>query len=213
MQRFADRRAAGHELAVPLQRYRGQDVVVAGLPRGGVPVAFEVAEALGAPLDVLVVRKLGVPAQPELAFGAIGEGGVRLLNQTVLAHVRVSDKDIAAVESVERVELRRRVERYRGDREPIALVGRTALIVDDGFATGSTVRAAALVARAQGAAKVVLAAPVGASDTVAELRAFADDVVCLSTPVPFFAVGSGYRSFPQNTDEEVCGLLEAARTS
>jgi predicted phosphoribosyltransferase len=211
MQRFADRRAAGLELAVPLQRYRGRDVVVAGLPRGGVPVAFEVAEALGAPLDVLVVRKLGVPAQPELAFGAIGEGGVRLLNQTVLSHVRVSEKDIAAVEAVELAELRRRVERYRGDRARIPLVGRTALIVDDGFATGSTVRAATMVARAQGAAKVIVAAPVGASDTVAELRRYADDVVCLGTPVPFFAVGSGYRSFPQNTDEEVCGLLEQAR--
>jgi predicted phosphoribosyltransferase len=211
MQRFPDRRAAGRELAVALQRYRGQDVVVLGLPRGGVPVAFEVAEALGAPLDVLVVRKLGVPNQPELGFGAIGEEGVRLLNQRVLSHVRVSDKDIAAVEAAERAELQRRVERYRGDRDRIPVVGRTVLIVDDGFATGSTVRAAATVARGQGAARVVLAAPVGASDTVAELRAYADDVVCLGTPVPFVAVGSGYRSFPQNTDEEVCGLLELAR--
>lgn len=207
MERFADRRAAGRELAAQLLRYRGQDVVVLGLPRGGIPVAYEVSSALGAPLDVLVVRKLGVPYQPELGFGAIGEGGVRLLNQAVLPHVRVSARDIDAVESAERAELERRVLRYRGGRDRIPLVGRTALIVDDGFATGSTARAAALVARAQGAARIVLAAPVGASDTVAQLRAFAHDVVCLGTPVPFLAVGGGYRRFPQTPDEEVCSLL------
>lgn len=209
MERFADRRVAGRELAVQLHRFRGLDAVVLGLPRGGVPVAYEVSRELGAPLDVLVVRKLGVPYQPELGFGAIGEGGVRLLNQSVLPHVRVSSRDIAAVESAERAELERRVRRYRGDRPRIPLMGRVALIVDDGFATGSTARAAALVARAQGVARVVLAAPVGASDTVAELRRYADDVVCLGTPVPFFAVGGGYLSFPQTADEEVCSLLGA----
>lgn len=211
MERFADRSAAGRELAVALQRYQGQDVIVLALPRGGVPVAFPVAEALSAPLDVLVVRKLGVPYQPELGFGAIGEDGIRLLNESVLRHVRVDKSDIATVEAAERAELQRRVDRYRGDRNRIPLAGRTALIIDDGFATGATARAAAMVARAQGAAKIVLAAPVGAADTLVELRAFADEVVCLGTPVPFFAVGGGYRSFPQTSDEEVCALLERGR--
>jgi len=208
MQRFADRADAGRRLAERLLGYRGQDVLVLGLPRGGVPVAHEVAEALDAPLDVLVVRKLGVPAQPELAFGAIGEGGARVLNETVLRHVLVSDAEIAAVEAAQRAELARRVQRYRGGREQISLRDRVVLIVDDGFATGSTARAACLVARAQGAAKVVLAAPIGSADTVAELRHVADDVVCLGAPAFFHAVGQGYRNFSQTSDEEVCELLE-----
>lgn len=210
MNHYADRAEAGRRLAERLLDYRGQDVLVLGLPRGGVPVAYAVAEALGAPLDVLVVRKLGVPSQPELAFGAIGEGGTRVLNERVLQHVLVSDDQITQVETEQRAELQRRVERYRGGRPRRPLDGRVVLIVDDGFATGSTARAACLVARAQGAATVVLAAPIGSADTVTELRRYADDVVCLGAPAYFHAVGQGYRNFDQTSDEEVCALLARA---
>ena len=210
MRRYLDRADAGRRLAGALLAYRDRDALVLGLPRGGVPVAFEVARELQAPLDVLVVRKLGVPNQPELAFGAIGEGGVRVLNDSVLRHVLVSDAEIAEVETGQRAELRRRVETYRGDRTPIPLAGRVVVIVDDGFATGSTARAACLVARAHGAATVVLAAPIGAPDTIAELRDYADDVVCLGAPRYFSAVGQGYDNFTQTADEEVCILLRCA---
>ena len=220
MTRFADRADAGRHLAVALEAYRGPDTVVLGLPRGGVPVAYEVAAALAAPLDVLVVRKLGVPVQPELAFGAIGEGPassrhadgdcVRVLNDAVVRRAGLTDADMAAVEEVQRAELQRRIDRYRGGRPAVPLDGRLALIVDVGFATGATARAAALVARAQGAATVVLAAPIGAADTVAELGDVADDVVCLGAPLGFQAVGQGYRDFSQTSDGEVCALLEAA---
>jgi putative phosphoribosyl transferase len=213
MTRFADRADAGRHLASALADYRGRDVVVLGLPRGGVPVAFEVAEALDAPLDVLVVRKLGVPYQPELAFGAIGEGpdgGVRVLNDTVLRRTGLSPEDIAAVDAAQRTELRRRVELYRGGKPALPLAGRVALIVDDGFATGATARAAALVARAQGAESVILAAPIGAPDTIASLREVADEVVCLGAPRDFAAVGQGYDDFGQTSDEQVCILLGAA---
>lgn len=209
--RFADRTDAGRRLAEHLTGYRDQNVVVVGLPRGGVPVAYEVAEALGAPLDVLVVRKLGVPFQPELAFGAIGEGGVRVTNDTVVRHARLTDADIAAVEQAQRAELQRRVERYRRGHDRIPLAGRVVLIVDDGFATGATARAACHVARAQGAEKVVLAAPVGAPDTVAELSADADEVVCVSQPDYYVAVGQAYHHFGQTSDDEVCALLDKAR--
>lgn len=211
MTRFADRSEAGCALAEALAGYQGRDVLVLGLPRGGIPVAFEVAQALGAPLDVLVVRKLGIPRQPELAFGAIGEGGVRVLNDEVLRRIEVRAEDLAAVEDAERVELDRRVRLYRGGRPGLPLAGQIALIVDDGFATGATARAAALVARAQGAATVVLAAPIGAPDTVAGLRGVADDVVCLGVPLGFTAVGQGYQDFAQTSDGQVCKLLEAAR--
>ncbi|BBX06073.1 hypothetical protein MAIC_08760 [Mycolicibacterium aichiense] len=210
MQRFADRADAGRRLAESLTAYRGRDALVLGLPRGGVPVAFEVAKALAAPLDVLVVRKLGVPGQPELAFGAIGEDGVRVINDAVLRHVVVSDAEIAEVDAEQRTELARRVARYRGDRTPQPLTGRVVLIVDDGFATGSTARAACLVARARGAAKVVLAAPIGAPDTIAELRCYADEVVCLGAPRYFSAVGQGYDDFRQTSDEQVTALLDCA---
>ena len=210
MRRYADRADAGRRLAGWLLAYRDRNPVVLGLPRGGVPVAFEIAKALTAPLDVLVVRKLGVPSQPELAFGAIGEGGVRVLNDAVLKHVVLSDAEIAEVEAAQRTELRRRVEAYRGDRPPIPLTGRVVVIVDDGFATGSTARAACLVARAHGAATVVLAAPIGALDTIAELRHYADDVVCPGAPTYFSAVGQGYDNFQQTEDEEVCTLLRCA---
>ena len=205
--RFDDRAAAGRHLAGALLAYRGPDTVVLGLPRGGVPVAAEVAHALGAPLDVLLVRKLGVPRQPELAFGAIGEGGVRVFNDAVLRHAGLTDDEVARVEETERAELERRRSRYRGGAPGVALAGRVAIIVDDGFATGATARAAAMVARESGAARVIVAAPIGAPDTIAALRDVADEVVCLGAPPGFVAVGQGYRDFGQTSDDEVCDLL------
>ena len=207
---FADRVDAGRQLASRLSPLAMTDVVVLGLPRGGVPVAFEVAKALHAPLDVLVVRKLGTPGHPELAMGAVGEGGVRVLNHSVLAQTRTTVDELAAVESREREELERRLERFRGGRPPSRLRGRTALIVDDGIATGSTALAACEVARARGAARVVLAAPVAPRDRIAELERAADEVVCLQTPAYFVAVGEFYRDFAQTSDDEVCDLLARA---
>lgn len=209
--RFDDRADAGRHLAERLGDLRGQDVVVLGLPRGGVPVAFEVAEALGAPLDVLVVRKLGVPSRPELAFGAIGEDGVRVIHDDVVRHTRLTAADLARVERAQQTELSRRAELYRRGRERIPLTGRIALIVDDGIATGATAQAACQVARAHGARRVVLAVPVGAADTVAMLEKYADEVVCLGAPPMFIAVGQGYRNFGQTSDGEVCALLDRAR--
>jgi putative phosphoribosyl transferase len=202
---FADRVEAGRLLAERLEHLRGQDVVVLGLPRGGVPVAFEVAEALGVPLDVIVVRKLGVPFQPELAMGAIGEGGA-----SVLAHTRVTEEELRTVEVRERAQLEERVSRLRKGRGRIDLTGRTAVIVDDGIATGSTARVACEVARHLGAAKVILAVPVAPADTVGDLPV-ADEVVCVSTPERFMAVGYHYRDFSPTSDEEVVVLLDAAQ--
>jgi putative phosphoribosyl transferase len=213
MRKFSDRADAGRQLASHMDFLRGQDVVVLGLPRGGVPVAFEVADALQAPLDILLVRKLGVPFHPELAFGAIGEGGVRALNRSVMREARLGGKEMAAVENKERAELQRRSERFRGDHPPISLKGRIAVIIDDGIATGSTARAACQVARAKGASRVVLGVPVGAGDTAMEFAKYADEVVCLETPVPYFAVGQGYRNFAQTSDDEVAALLNRARRS
>ncbi|MGO9207342.1 MAG: phosphoribosyltransferase, partial [Candidatus Limnocylindrales bacterium] len=193
---FRDRADAGRQLAEELkQRLGHEDVVVLGLPRGGVPVAFEVARALDAPLDVIVVRKLGVPYQPELGMGAIGEDGVRVLNDEVLAMARVDEDEVAAVERSERIELERRATRFRGDRPRTSLVGRSALVVDDGIATGSTARAACQVARAHGASRVILAVPVAPRTSLALLAEAADELVCLATPEEFFAVGQFYRNF------------------
>ncbi|GLY68513.1 phosphoribosyltransferase [Amycolatopsis taiwanensis] len=207
---FTDRREAGRRLAQRLAAYRGGDVVVLALPRGGVPVAFEVARVLRAPLDVLVVRKLGLPYQPELALGAIGEGGVRVLNREVVQMARLTGEEIAAVEDTERIELQRRAERFRAGRPRVPLRGRTALIVDDGVATGSTARAACLLARAQGAARVVFAVPVGAPDALIALGEDADKVVWLEAPSWFHAVGQWYRDFQQTSDQEVTELLHRA---
>ena len=209
---FVDRADAGRRLAHALLRYRGQDVVVLGLPRGGVPVAFEVAAALGAPLDVLVVRKLGVPFQPELGMGAIGEDGIRVISERVVAAAGVSEADIARVEVTERAELERRARRFRGDRPRVALTGRTAIVVDDGIATGSTARAACHVARAHGAARVVLAAPVAPSGAEEEFQQDADEVVFLETPEVFWAIGQFYADFAQTPDADVVALLDRART-
>jgi len=210
---FRDRAEGGRRLAEELKRRLGdEDVVVLGLPRGGVPVAFEVARELDAPLDVIVVRKLGVPYQPELGMGAIGEDGVRVLNDQVLALARVGEDEVAAVERSERAELERRATRFRGRRPRASLVGRTAVVVDDGIATGSTARAACQVARAHGASRVILAVPVAPRSSLASLAEIADELVCLATPEPFYAVGQFYRDFSQTSDEEVVEFLERAAT-
>ena len=207
---FLDRSDAGRRLADRMLRLRDADVVVLGLPRGGVPVAAEVARALGAPLDVILVRKLGVPVQPELGMGAIGEGGIRIINSEVVAIAHVTDAEIAAVEKRERAELDRRARRFRGDRRRTPLAGRTAIIIDDGIATGSTARAACQVARAQGAVRVVLAVPVAPPSARTALAADADEVICLETPVHFLAIGEWYRDFSQTSDQEVVSLLRRA---
>jgi putative phosphoribosyl transferase len=208
--RFADRAAAGRSLAARLLHLRDEQVVVLGLPRGGVPVAFEVAQALGAPLDVILVRKIGVPFQPELAMGAIGENGVRVLNDEVVRLARVSTVEFERADAQERAELDRRAVRFRGGRPPLQLQGRTAVIVDDGIATGSTARAACAVARAHGAARVVLAVPVAPPDWTTRLAGAADEYVALANPEPFIAVGQFYDRFTQTTDDEVVSLLAAA---
>ncbi|MVU76950.1 phosphoribosyltransferase [Nocardia sp. ET3-3] len=207
---FVDRAEAGRRLAQRLVMLRGEDVVVLGLPRGGVPVAYEVARALDAPLDVLVVRKLGVPYQPELAFGAIGEDGVRVVNQFVVSRIGASDEELAQVERSERAELDRRAARFRAGRPRLPLTGRTVVIVDDGVATGATARAACRVARAQGAARVVLAVPVAAPEALHAVEREADEVICLEQPMFFSAVGQWYYRFGQTTDDEVVELLDHA---
>ncbi|MFD8260487.1 phosphoribosyltransferase family protein [Streptomyces griseoluteus] len=207
---FQDRRDAGRRLASVLEQFKGSDVVVLGLPRGGVPVAAEVAKALGAPLDVCLVRKLGVPFQPELGMGAIGEGGVRVINDEVVRAARVTPYEMSEVEAREREVLEGRARRYRGRREPTALTGRTVLVVDDGVATGSTARAACRIARARGAARVVLAVPVAPHDWTARLGADADELVCPHTPWDLYAIGQFYVDFSQTGDDEVVACLEEA---
>lgn len=206
---FVDRADAGRRLADRLGFLRGSDVVVLGLPRGGVPVAAEVGRALGAPLDVIVVRKLGVPSQPELGMGAIAEGGVRIFNERVVRMMGVGDEELAGVEEEERVELERRAARLRQGRPPISLAARVAVVVDDGMATGSTARAACRAARGRGAQRVVLAVPVASPEAVAELAQEAE-VICLESPLTLWAVGQWYTDFSQTSDEEVATLLEEA---
>lgn len=206
---FTDRIEAGRRLAEHLRHLEGRDdVVVLGLPRGGVPVAYQVATALGVPMDVIVVRKLGVPYQPELAMGAIGEEGVRILDEVIVAAAGVSEQELEAVERRERAELVRRAELFRAGREMISLENRVAVIVDDGIATGSTIRAAARVARALGAARVIVAAPVAPHDAAERLSGDADEVVLVETPYSFYAIGQFYRDFAQTPDEEVTRLLK-----
>jgi len=207
---FLNRADAGRRLAGVLTGVPGADAVVLGLPRGGIPVGYQIARALGVPLDVILVRKVGLPAQPELAMGAIGEDGVRLVNTEVTAAEQVSERVFAEVEERERAELMRRAERYRLDRPRAVLAGRTAIVVDDGIATGSTARAACQVARAHGAARVILAVPVAPRGTVAALSQVADQVVCLESPEPFYAIGQWYEDFAQTSDAEVVRLLRAA---
>ena len=207
--RFVDRSDAGRRLAARLSELPRDQLVVLGLPRGGVVVAYEVATALGAALDVILVRKLGAPFQPELAMGAIGEDGVRVVDEEVARHVRTSD--FAAVEARERDELARRARRFRGERERVPLVGCTALIVDDGIATGSTARAACAVARAHGAARIVVAAPIASPGSVGRLHRDADEVIVLDHPAAFRAIGEFYDDFSQTTDEEVMEIVDRGR--
>ncbi len=208
--RFRDRYDAGRRLGERLLHLRSEDPIVLGLPRGGVPVASEVARALDAPLDLIVVRKLGVPFQPELAMGAIGEGDVRVLNDGVIRGFGITERELARVENVERVELERRAGQFRGGRPMTPLTGRTVIVVDDGLATGATARAALHVARAHGARSVVLAVPVAPAATLRALASDADELVCVATPARFCAIGEWYDDFTQVSDSEVIDLLADA---
>lgn len=208
---FTDRRDAGRQLAVALADWAdAPDRIVLALPRGGVPVAFEVAQALHAPLDLLVVRKLGIPGREEYAMGAIASGGLRVLHDEVVQGLRIPAPAIARVVAREEEELARREREYRGTRPPPVLGGRTVLLVDDGLATGASMEAALLAVQRQHPAQVVVAVPVAPADTCARLRSLADAVVCVASPEPFLAVGCWYQAFPQTTDDEVRALLAAA---
>lgn len=208
---FADRSDAGRKLAAALSRYAGRaGVQVLGLPRGGVPVAFEVAQALRAPLDVFIVRKLGVPTQPELAMGAVATGGVRVLNEEVVRQLDIPASVIDRVAAAEQIEIERRERRYREGRPAPRLEGKIVILIDDGLATGSTMRAAARAVRLQQPARTLIAVPVAARQTCELLRGDADEMVCLTTPEPFFAVGQWYGNFDQTSDEEVHDLLARA---
>lgn len=210
VQPFADRREAGRELASKLQKYaRGDDTVVLALPRGGVPVAYEIAEALDAPLDIFVVRKLGMPGHPEYAMGAIASGGIRVVSDDVIRWHGISPAAIEAVAREELAELERREREYRRGRPMTDLRGRTVILVDDGLATGSTMRAAVQAVRAHAPARVVVAVPVGAPSTCEEFGDITDETVCARTPEPFSAVGLWYRDFSQTSDDEVRALLES----
>jgi len=209
--RFSDRAEAGRVLAQALARYDGRDdLLVLALPRGGVPVGYEVAHALHAPLDVFLVRKLGVPGHEELAMGAIASGGVRVLNADVMEHLRIPNSIVDAVAEREQAELERREREYRGDRPPPDVHGRLVILVDDGLATGSSMRAAAAALREQQPARLVVAVPVAAAATCQEFRSEVDEVVCAMTPEPFYAVGVWYEDFSPNNDDEVRHLLDLA---
>jgi predicted phosphoribosyltransferase len=209
---FRDRREAGRQLAQHLAAYANRpDVLVLALPRGGVPVAYEVARALHAPLDVFLVRKLGLPGHEEYAMGAVASGGVRVLNPEVVEQLHLPDEVIDTVTRRELQELERRERAYRGDRPFPDVRGKTVILVDDGLATGSTMRAAAEALRQQGPARLVVAVPAGSPETCDEFRDEVDEVVCAITPEPFYAVGLWYDDFSQTTDDEVRDLLAAAR--
>ncbi|THA52474.1 hypothetical protein E6R62_21280 [Streptomyces sp. A1136] len=206
---FNDRDDAGRRLAEALRSYGARHPVVLGLPRGGVPVAFHVAQELDAPLDVVVVRKLGVPGHRELAFGALGEGGVRVINEDVVRRGGLRPQDMAEVERTETASLVDQAHRFRAGRPRLPVAGRTAILVDDGVATGATAAAACEVVRAQGATHIVMATPVAPPDAAARLSASADELVCLSTPPAFSSVGQWYRDFSQTPDSVVIALLAA----
>jgi putative phosphoribosyl transferase len=209
--RFHDRAEAGRLLADRLRHYAGRDdVIVLALPRGGVPVGYEVAKALGAPLDVFVVRKLGVPGYEELAMGAIASGGLIVLNREALQALPITEADIQRAAAAELRELERREEAYRGGHDPPRVEGKTVILVDDGLATGSTMRAAALAVRQLNPARAVVAVPVAAAETCDEFRDVVDEIVCSVTPRPFRAVGLWYEDFSQTSDEEVRELLARA---
>jgi predicted phosphoribosyltransferase len=207
-QRFRNRTDAGRQLAEKLAAYANRpDVLVLALPRGGAPVGFEVARELGAPLDVFLVRKLGVPGYEELAMGAVATGGVRVLNDEIVRGLGISEHEIDAAAARELQELARRQRLYRGDRPLPDIAGRTIILVDDGLATGATMRAAIAAVRQQQPARIVVAVPTASPDTCEALKAEADDVVCAMTPEPFLAVGHWYEDFTQTTDDEVRELL------
>ncbi len=207
---FADRRDAGRQLADRLVPYAGLRPIVIAMPRGGVPVAAEVAERLGAPLDIIVVRKIGCPWQPELGIGAIAEGDVRVLNDALIADTGVGPQALEDVTARERAELARRVSQYRGERPALPLEGRVAILVDDGLATGYTARAAIAALRARGAERVILAVPVAPKDSLEALRSLVDEVVVVETPAWFSGIGEFYDDFSQTSNEEVVALLEGA---
>lgn len=210
---FRDRFEAGRVLAQLLQPYAGRhDVLVLALPRGGVPVGYEVARALGAPLDVFLVRKLGLPGHEELAMGAIASGGVQLLNTDVVRAMHVTAEQVHVAVQREERELERRAREYRDDRPLPAIAGKTVIIVDDGLATGATMRVAVRALRAERPERIVVAVPLGATETCASLRTDADEIVCAETPEPFYAVGTWYGRFDQTSDAEVCDLLSDAST-
>jgi predicted phosphoribosyltransferase len=205
---FLDRAHAGRVLAGLLERFRGRDdVLILALPRGGVPVGFEVARALAVPFDVFIVRKLGVPGHEELAFGAIASGGVRVLNQAVVAELGLTETLIDAVTARERRELERREQAYRDGRPPEDVRGKTVLVVDDGLATGATMKAGVSALRSQGPAGIVVAVPVAAAQTCREIEPLVDEIVCAVTPEPFYAVGLWFDDFSATSDDDVRSLL------
>ena len=211
---FEDRFEAGRVLASKLSEFSGRDdVVVLALPRGGVPVGYEVARALKAQLDIFVVRKLGTPGQEELAMGALASGGVTVLNREVIQALGIPQQTIEAVVAREEKELERREREYRGERPAVNIRGRTAILVDDGLATGSSMRVAAKALRKEAAAEIVVAVPVASPSTCAEFETEVDRVACANTPEPFWAVGQWYRDFSQTTDEEVRDLLARAASA
>jgi putative phosphoribosyl transferase len=211
--RYRDRLDAGQQLAEQLRLYANRpDVLVLALPRGGVPVAFAVAAGLHAPLDVFLVRKLGVPGHEELAMGAIATGGVRVLNDDVVHYLQIPHTVIDAIADQEQQELERRTRHYRRDRPPLDVHGYTVILVDDGLATGATMRAAVMVLRPQQPARIVVAVPIASRTVCQKLETVADEVVCTETPEPFYAVGLWYEDFAQTSDAEVCDLLAQAST-
>ncbi|MGQ9469634.1 MAG: phosphoribosyltransferase [Nitrososphaerales archaeon] len=204
---FRNRTEAGKILAEALSKYKGKNPIVLAIPRGGVVVAYEVAKALNAPLDLIIPRKIGAPNQPELAIGAVTEDGTTILNKDILQYLRVSDDYIKGEVRRQVEEIKRRMEKYLGDKPRISIEGKAVILVDDGVATGATIRAAIASIRKRNPASIVLAIPVGPPETIEELRREADEVVCLMTPEPFFAIGQFYRSFEQTSDEEVIEIL------
>jgi len=211
MAQFRDRQDAGRQLAQALSGYAGRrDAVVLALPRGGVEVGYQVARALGLPMAVYLVRKLGVPGQPELAMGAIASGGVRVMNHDVVRSLGISDEQVEEVAAREQAELERREDVYRGERPMPDLTGHTVILVDDGLATGATMRAAVQAVRTQKPARIVVAVPTAPADTVGDFESLVDEMVCLVTPTPFFGVGGSYLDFSQTSDSRVCELLAKA---
>lgn len=210
---YRDRKDAGEQLARALApQHKGQDALVLALPRGGVPVAYEMARELDAELDVLVARKLGAPSQPELGVGAVAPGGVRVVDERLTNLLHITRDELDNVEALELAEMERRLRRYRGERAPPRVKGRTVILVDDGVATGATAQAAIMSVRAQIPGRLVFAVPVGPPETIERLGGYVDDIVCLVTPAEFGAVGIWYDRFDQTSDDEVIDLLHRART-